>query len=188
MNKEIVIIGLVIGLIILITGCGSLYNSDSGDIEVSVYDGNIPIGTFKARIGNEIVFTNGLDIMDVDPDLESGVMDDFCQLDDKTSEYFCLFRLGIIISDEAAKRQASITSKLEIIEEDGLEYLSENLIIYLNDEKLDEVKISSDLKGKFHKEIQIMGSGSGTSKEEAIKDAEQQFDKLFDVLADVPLE
>lgn len=147
--------------------------------ELSVYEGNIPEGTFKAMIGNETVFTNGPDIIDVDTTLESGVMEELCEPIDEG--FNCPFTLGIKISKEAAKRQAEITSELNIINGS----LSKPMTVYLREEKLDEIKISEELKGEKIQDIIIVGSGEGETKEEAIANSEAKHDELFDILLDI---
>ncbi|MEK6984497.1 MAG: hypothetical protein AABX33_08030 [Nanoarchaeota archaeon] len=112
-------------------------------------------------------------------------MKDFCTYYDSSNEYFCPFRLGIKISDSSAEKQAQITSNLEVIKEDDLEYLSNNLILYLNGEKLDELRISAELKGIVNKDLQISGSGKGKSKRDAVNDAKKRHDKLVNIFLDI---
>src|SRR3989344_8754211 len=149
-KKEVYVTLLLLG-IIFIAGCSEW--SEKGE-EQTIYRGNIPVGSFKAVIGDEIVITNGPDIISVDSS-EDDAVEEFCIFSNNTVEYICPFSVGVQISNEAAKRQAEITGSLEIIGEGSIEYLSEPLVIYLNGEKWGEIRISSDLKGYETQDIQI---------------------------------
>lgn len=68
---------------------------------------------------------------------------------------------GIQISPESAQKFAWITNNLDIIPGVGREsYLNAKLVIYLDDEALDELNIVSTLKGQVETEISITGGAS----------------------------
>ncbi|MFH1849926.1 MAG: hypothetical protein ABH879_07140 [archaeon] len=141
----------------------------------SLYRGNVPEGTFTAMIGDSVVFTNGADILKVSP---GGADAGLCFIDE---EYFCTYRLGIVISDAAAERQAETTSKLDVVDD----HLSESLKIFLNNELLGDVMISSELRGRFQNEVQIMGTATGETEENALAAAKERYEQLYKVLSDI---
>jgi len=133
-------------------------------------------GKFEAKIGNETVFIGGnRDVTFVcrNDGSCSGVRE--CR--ELGSESYCNYGFSIKLSEEAAKRHAEITSKLDVItDEEGREYLSEKLDFYLDDKVVNSLNIGSDLKGSETTDIQISGSGSGATEsgayDNAIKDME----------------
>src|SRR3989338_2365587 len=125
-------------------------------------------GKFEARIGNETVFVGGKDIVYVSRSADSAGLDPNFGCQPSGSGYVCRFRFSIAITPDAAKKQAQETGTLEIISDpSGESYLSKPLELYLDDVKVDELSISSTLKGSDTTEIQISGSGTGSSIEEA---------------------
>ncbi len=81
------------------------------------------------------------------------------------------FSFSITLSSEAAKRFAAVTSDLTKDFSDGRSYLSSNIDLYLDDDLVDSLKISSDLQGKVQPEIQI--SGPGDSRDDAWRNMNQ---------------
>ncbi len=132
-------------------------------------------GKFEAKIGNETVFIGGE--KDITSVARSGQdVEITCP-----SENVCNFRFGIYLSEAAAKRHAEVTKDLESnVSNPG--YLSEKLDLYLDDKLVDSLLISEDLKGRVTTQVQIQGSGSGETKEEAYKDAEASMHKLQTIL------
>ena len=143
-------------------------------------------GKFEAKIGNETVFVGGK---------ENGVASvcktaDCSGLDsqrgcgqDSTGQWVCGFRFAITLSPEAAKKQAAATDKLNVVmDSTGEGYLSQNLSLYLDDALVDELRISSSLKGSTTTQISISGSGSGASRQAAIEDTLANMKKLQTVL------
>lgn len=127
-------------------------------------------GKFEAKVGEEIVFLGGNDITNVcrTPDCSGIDTQRGCgQVAD--GSYVCSFRFSISLSAEAAKRQAAATDKLDIVVgPEGSSYLTENLTLFLDNALVDELRISSDLKGSATTEISISGSGSGATEQEAV--------------------
>ncbi len=141
-------------------------------------------GKFEAKIGNETVFTGGDDVPFVckDDGTCSGVRN--CNLLSE-GQYGCRFEFSIKLSIDAAKRHAEITRNLEIIGNAGIGdggYLSKPLDLYLDNELIDSLQISSSLKGSETTDILISGSGSGDNQDTALNDALLNMEKLQTVL------
>ena len=135
-------------------------------------------GKFEAKVGNVSVF-KGLDVEYVCRSAECSGIDyqnGGCQNDG--TGWFCSFFFSITLKPEAAASQADATRNLSII--DG--YLSEKLFLYLDDELVEELNIGEELKGKPRTSIQISGSGSGTTKNAAEKDAISNMRQLQTIL------
>ncbi|MFH1503335.1 MAG: hypothetical protein ABIE36_01615 [Candidatus Diapherotrites archaeon] len=138
-------------------------------------------GKFEAKIKNETVFVGG------NKDIASVCRNDgTCAIvetpqQDSSGIYFSKFTFTIYLSEEAAKRHADITGKIEI-NATNPEYLSEPLDLYLDDALVDTLLISKDLKGQVTTQIAVSGSGTGETQDDAIKAAEEQMHKLQTVL------
>jgi len=131
-------------------------------------------GKFEAKIGNITVFTGG-DILVIHTTPErSGIR--IC--DRGEGGWFCEFYFGVTISEEAAKRFAEATKNLSIVFEGGKAYLSEELVLYLDGEEQDRLKISADLKGRAVTEVAISGYGFGGTREEAMRNARENMREL----------
>ena len=142
-------------------------------------------GKFEAKIGNETAFVGGnkdipyvcnsADCAGIDPYSGCGKLQE--------GGYVCRFRFEIGLSPEAGRRHAEITDKLDIItDEDGNEYLSKKLDLYLDDVLTSSLSISSDLKGSDTTSISIQGSGVGVTQEEAMYDALNNMRRLQTIL------
>ena len=81
------------------------------------------------------------------------------------------FEFTIKISQEAAERFATVTEDLTKVYKNNRNYLSSNIDLYIDDELIDSLKISSEIQGKAQTDIQIRGPGN--SKEDAIKNMNQ---------------
>ena len=141
-------------------------------------------GKFEAKIGNETVFTGGKDVPFVckDDGTCSGIRT--CNLASE-GQYGCRFEFSIKLSVDAAKRHADITKNLDVVLTSGLSkegYLSKPLDLYLDDELIDSLQISSSLKGSETTDILISGSGFGENEETALNDAVLNMEKLQTVL------
>ncbi len=137
-------------------------------------------GKFEARIGNETVFIGGeRDITSVSRNPPEAIIE---RCDQSADGYFCNFRFGIYLSEDAAKRHAEITDKLEVNITPGGNYLSEPLDLYLDDNLVDTLRISEGLKGRVTTQIAISGSGTGATQVEAYEVAEESMKKLQTVL------
>lgn len=143
-------------------------------------------GKFEAKIGNNTVFKGGeKDILYVCRTADcSGITTGSCG-QTTAGDYVCRFHFSITLSGEAAQRQADLTQNLSVMNiGTGLDnaYLSENLSLYLDDELVDELMISADLKGNPVTQISISGSGSGKDNDEASADALNSMKNLQTIL------
>ena len=139
-------------------------------------------GKFEAKIGDKTVFVGG------DKDITHVYRNDatrstiYPAQGSSQEGYFSRFSFAITLSPEAAKRHADITSLIPLDAESSGQYLSENLTLILDDEVVDELRISSGLKGQVTSEISIQGSGSGSTPEEALSDARNSMNQMQTVL------
>ena len=140
-------------------------------------------GKFEAKIGNDTVFIGGKkDITHVCRSADcSGIDPNYgCSQSDKG--WVCRFRFTITLSPKAAQRQANLTKDLKVVKENDQEYLSKDLTLYLDDVLVDSLKIGADLKGRVVTDIQISGSGVGSTKEEAVYNTLQNMKRLQTIL------
>ncbi len=140
-------------------------------------------GKFEAKIGDEIIFRGGQDITYVARSGdESGLEYGSCGQALGSEVFSCRFRFGISLTPEAAQKQADTTETLEIVSERGEEFLSESLILYLDDELVDSLRIGAELKGNPVTEISISGSGVGSTMQAAQLDAITNMKRLQTIL------
>ena len=137
-------------------------------------------GKFEAKIGNDTVFVGGeKDITSVARGgQESGVYD--CQ--QSQDGYFCTFRFTVYLSQAAAEKHANITSALSVNSTSQGNYLSKKMDLYLDDNLVDSLLIGESLKGRVTTQIQISGSGSGATQNDAYKATQESMNKLQTVL------
>ena len=156
----------------------------AGATEEEIKDLLAKQGKFEAKIGNKTVFRGGRDIVYVARSAnEAGIDPNVgCQL--SGSQWFCRFRFGITLSQEAAQKQADATRNLEVVIDSAGQdsYLSEKLEFHLDDRKVDELNIGADLKGEAATQISISGSGFGPNQESAAFDAQQNMKRLQTIL------
>ena len=140
-------------------------------------------GKFEAKIGDEVVFEGGKkDITFVcrNDGTCSGIRQ--CQASQQGGET-CIFEFAITLSQEAAARQAKVTKDLDInLSAQGTRYLSKPLDLYLDNNLVDSLQISADLKGKESTQIAISGPGNGIDRPTAGTDALKQMNKLQTIL------
>ena len=136
-------------------------------------------GKFEAKIMNQTVFGGGKgDISDVcRNDATCSVITDCLQ---GQGGYYCNFRFAVYLTEEAAKKHAEITKNISL-DETG-RYLSEKLYLYVDDKEMDSLLVSSSLRGQVTTQIQIQGSGTGGTREEAYNDAVDSRNKLQTIL------
>ena len=144
-------------------------------------------GKFEAKIGNETVFIGGeKDITSVSRSGQD-VLIESCQ-QSNTNSFFCNFRFSIYLNEDAAKRHADITGKLDtnlsagVSSSGGGNYLSERLDLFLDDQLVDSLLISEGLKGRVTTQISITGSGAGETQEDAYENARAEMNQLQTVL------
>src|SRR3989344_4991584 len=142
-------------------------------------------GKFEAKVGNKTVFRGGNDIVYVARSANEAGIDPNAGCSPSGSQWFCRFRFSITLSQDAAQSQADATRDLTIIYDPvsgRSDYLSEKLELYLDDKKVDELNIGSDLKGQAVTQIQISGSGVGANNQEAIFSSLQNMKRLQTIL------
>jgi preprotein translocase subunit SecD len=141
-------------------------------------------GKFEAKVGNETVFRGG------DNDITYVCRSPTCSgLDTRrggcgqTSDgWACRFHFSIMLRPDAARRQAAITDQLAVRVDQGGSYLSQPLDLYLDDQLVDTLQIAADLKGKAVTEIEITGSGTGRTYQEAVESMQANMKKLQTVM------
>ena len=137
-------------------------------------------GKFEAKIGNTSVFVGGAnDIADVcRNDAACAGVTECAQ--DQGGQYVCQFRFTLYLTQQAAERHAEITKNIGI-DETG-KYLAEKLYLYVDEQEVDSLLVSTDLRGQVTTQIAIQGSGQGADQEKALKDARENMKKLQTVL------
>ncbi len=140
-------------------------------------------GKFEATINNETVFLGGkedityvcrtADCSGIDPNRGCGKMEE---------GYACSFFFSITLSPEAAEKQARITQSLSPQREGSSCYLSNDLILFLDDKEVDQLRIGCELQGRATTSIQISGSGVGRSEEEAITTTLENMKRLQTII------
>jgi len=138
-------------------------------------------GVFEAKIGNETVFRGGKkDVTFVCRN--DGTCAGIRGCSQSQGGYVCQFQFGIGISEEAAKKHAGVTKDLEIITENGKQYLNKKIDFYLDGKKVDSLNIGADLKGQVITSIAISGPGEGKTRNEAIEAATENMNHLQTIL------
>ena len=141
-------------------------------------------GKFEAKIGNETVFSGGdkdityvcrsADCSGIDASRGCGLLND--------GSYACSFFFSIALSSDAAQKQADLTKDLTQSFEGGEAYLSEDLVLYLDDVEVDILRIGASLQGRATTEIQISGSGSGATEAIAIENTLDEMNRLQTIM------
>lgn len=129
-------------------------------------------GKFEAKISNKTAFTGGKDVSHVCRTADCSGIDPSSGCG-KTSDgnYACRFYFTIDMTPTAARRQANLTGKLDVVSDNGQQYLSAPIQLFLDDKLVDELNIGAGLKGKAETRIQISGTGVGQTRDEAMNDA-----------------
>lgn len=102
-------------------------------------------GKFEAKIGNKTVFTGGQE--DITYVARTGDQSGIYSCGEYQGEQVCSFRFAITLSQKAAEVQAGVTGNLSS-DPSNPEYLSQKLDLYLDDNLVDSLSISRDLKGR----------------------------------------
>lgn len=132
-------------------------------------------GVFEAKIGNETVFKGEQrDIAYVCTTPECSGINPICA----SSALQCRFQFAITLSPDAARRQAELTSSLDVV--NGA--LSLPLDLYLDGAMIDSLSIASDLKGKAVSDISISGSGAGATHQEALDNTFENMKRLQTIM------
>ncbi len=137
-------------------------------------------GKFEARVGNATVFEGGeKDISNVCRSDASCASLTGCY-PSQDGSYFCNFMFAVYLKESAAQRHADVTGRLSL--DDTGNYLNESLVLLVDDRVVDELRISSDLRGQVTTQVSVQGSGSGATLEDAQKNARENMNKLQTVL------
>ncbi len=136
-------------------------------------------GKFEAKIGNDTVFRGGeKDITYVCRTAQCSGIDPNRACGSSPEGWSCGFMFSITLSPSAAERQADLTKDLTVF--DGS--LSEQLVLFLDDQEVDRLSIASDLRGRAVTDIAISGGGQGLTEQAAIEDALKNMKRLQTIL------
>ena len=136
-------------------------------------------GKFEAKIGNETVFEGG--DKDITYVARTGDSSGIYTCNQQEGSYFCQFRFSISLSPEAAKNHADITCALGT-DASQPQYLDKPLELFLDDVLVNSLFIGRDLQCSETTQIQISGSGTGLTQEEAFDNAEIDMKQLQTVM------
>ena len=137
-------------------------------------------GKFEAKIGNETVFIGGKkDITSVSRAGQDVLIETTQPIE---GGYFSNFRFTIYLSQDAAKKHAEITGKLDVNRTTTGSYLSKRLDLFLDDKLVDSLLIGEGLKGIVTTQISISGSATGETADEALENAKIEMNRLQTVL------
>ncbi len=142
-------------------------------------------GKFEGKVGNYTVFIGGKrDITYVCRSAQCSGIDPYKGCGQtRDGAWVCAFRFAISLSPDAAKRMADATKNLDVLPaQNGEEYLSKDLELYLDDKLVDKLRISASLRGKPETSIAISGSGLGNTEREAAYNAIQNMKQLQTIL------
>jgi preprotein translocase subunit SecD len=140
-------------------------------------------GKFEAKIANQTVFFGGKkDVTYVCRSAQCSGLDPRQACGPAAEGYGCSFFFSISLSPAAAERQAAVTDTLTTVREGNNCYLSEDLLLYLDDKEVDSLRVGCDLKGRATTDIQISGGGVGRTEQEAVTNTLQDMKKLQTVL------
>ncbi len=166
-----------------LTGKDYILIEMAGVTEEEVKDLLAKQGKFEAKISNETVFFGGKkDITYVCRSADCSGIDPNRGCSRVGDGWACAFFFSITLSPEAAERQAELTDRLEVVNEEGDSYLSEELVLFLDDKEVDTLRIGAELKGRATTNIQISGSGSGRTQGEAALIALQNMKRLQTII------
>lgn len=137
-------------------------------------------GKFEAKIGNETVFIGGQDngIADVGQNAQNSGVDSCNQAN---GGYVCTFKFSVTLKPEAAQKHAEVTSALDV-NASNPGYLSKPLDLYIDGVLTESLQISKDLKGQVTTQIQVSGSGAGSTQQDAYTAAQADMKKLQTIL------
>jgi preprotein translocase subunit SecD len=140
-------------------------------------------GKFEAAIGNETVFYGGKkDITYVCRTADCSGINPSVGCFPSGEGQACQFFFAITLSPEAADKQAELTNVLAVITEENNRYLSDDLVLYLDDVEVDRLRIGAELKGRSTTNIQISGSGFGATQQEAVTNTLQSMKRLQTIM------
>lgn len=136
-------------------------------------------GKFEGKVGNKTVFEGGnRDISDVcrNDATCAGIRECF----PVQGGYSCNFAFSVYLREEAAQRHADATRDLSL--DPTGKYLNESMYFFIDGTEADSLFIGSSLRGQVATQILVEGSGTGATREEAIKDAQENMKRLQTIL------
>ena len=136
-------------------------------------------GKFEAKIGNDTVFEGGE--KDITYVARTGDQSGIYTCSQYEGGFICQFRFSISLSPAAAKNHADITCALGS-DPSQPQYLDQPLELFLDDVLVNSLFIGKDLKCSETTQIQISGSGTGATEDEAFKNAEIDMKQLQTVM------
>ena len=135
-------------------------------------------GKFEAKIGPDSVFKGGKDITYVCRTAQCSGLDPNRGCGRSGEGWGCSFMFSITLSPEAAQRQSELTKDLSV---EG-DTLSEQLVLFLDDQEVDRLGIAADLQGRAVTDIAITGGGQGATEAAAIENALKNMKRLQTIL------
>jgi preprotein translocase subunit SecD len=136
-------------------------------------------GKFEARVGNVTVFRGGQDVTYVCRSAEcSGLSPYRAPTQAAPDQWSSVFQFSISLSTDSAKHMADATRDLAVVGQ----YLSQPISLYLDDQLVDELQISSGLRGQVVTDIAISGPGVGRTQQESQLVALQNMKRLQTIL------
>ena len=135
-------------------------------------------GKFEAKIANQTVFKGGQDITYVCRTAQCSGLDPNVGCGKADSGYYCGFQFSITLSPEAAQKQADLTRN-DLVVDDRLQ---NPLVLYLDDQEVDQLNIAADLRGRAVTDIAISGSGAGVTEQAAMEDTLKNMKRLQTIL------
>lgn len=135
-------------------------------------------GKFEAKIANQTVFSGGNDITYVCKTAQCSGLDPNTGCGTIEGGWACSFMFSITLDPVAAQRQADATRQLSVVGES----LSEPLILFLDDQEVDNLSISASLRGRAVTDIAITGGGEGLSQQAAVEDTLNNMKRLQTIL------
>jgi len=135
-------------------------------------------GKFEAKIGNVTVFT-GQDVRNIPRD---SAMLTQCGRSSEV-QFSCSYQFSVTLSIEASKKRADLTRDMVVVPSpNGDSYLSDNITFYLDDQLINELRISSTLRGSDATQTSISGFGLGATERDAQRNAIFEMEKLQTIL------
>ena len=140
-------------------------------------------GKFEAKVSNTTVFKGGDDITYVCRTAQCSGIDPNSPCGQLDGGFSCGFSFQTSLSAAAAKGFAAATRDLEeVVRDGGGRYLSEPIILYLDDAEVDRLEISAGLRGRPTTDISISGSGQGVTMQAAVDNTLQNMKRLQTIL------
>ncbi|MFH1400900.1 MAG: hypothetical protein ABIH41_05240 [Nanoarchaeota archaeon] len=141
-------------------------------------------GKFEARVDNQTVFVGGKqDIPYVCFAAECSGLNPYqgCA-QGADNQWVCQYYFTITLSNDAAQRQYDAYKDLDVIVEGQQSYLSGKLQLYLDDEFVDDLSVSSVFKERPVSDIQITSPGIGASRAAAEQNGLESMKRLRTII------